>query len=377
MKISTFKAGNWVKQSEYSSFSPNRINHTWICDDEKLVFALSKADRLLGQLDAYSTQIPDIDFFIRMHKYIEATQSSRIEGTRTNISEAIQREQNIDPEKREGWREINNYINAMNYAIDELHRLPLCNRLLREAHALMMQNVRGGYKAPGEFRTVQNWIGGAKITDAIFVPPQPNEVKDLMSDLEKFLQNKDLLVPPLIKIAIAHYQFETIHPFCDGNGRIGRLLITLFLVNEGLLRKPCLYLSDFFEKNRELYYDNLLFAHNRDNLLQWLYFFLEGVIQTAGNSIETFNHIITIKENIEKEKIATLGKKANSAYRFLLYLFKQPITNTEDIATELQINKATAQRLLNDFVRLGILKEKTGYKRNRVFIFDEYFKLFE
>jgi len=376
MKISEFKAGRLVQQFQYQSFSPNKVNHEWLIDDGKLTNMLSKADYLLGQLDAFSILIPDIGFFIKMHKYREATQSSKIEGTQTNLEEAIQKMQDIEPEKREGWQEINNYINAMNYAIDELPRLPLCNRLLREAHALLLQNVRGEFKAPGEFRTSQNWIGGANLTNAIYIPPHPNEVVELMSDLEMFLQNDNLLLPPLLKIGIAHYQFETIHPFCDGNGRIGRLLITLFLVNEGLLKNPSLYLSDFFEKNRTLYYDNLMLVRLKDNMTQWLYFFLDGVIQTANDSIETFHKILKIKESIEKEKIPSLGKKVKNAHRLLQYLFSQPIICIDDLITELGINKITAHRLINDFMHLGILKESTGYKRNRIFVFDDYFSLF-
>jgi Fic family protein len=377
MQIKEFKSGQWLQEFRYNSFSPNYINHLWLVDDAQLGFLLSKANILLGELNAFSTLIPNVDFFIKMHITKEAANSSRIEGTQTNIEEALQKVQNLDPEKRNDWQEVENYIKAMNTAIDELTRLPLCNRLLRQTHAVLLQNVRGENKYRGEFRTTQNWIGGTSINDAVFIPPHPSKVLDLMSDLEKFLQNKNDFVSDLIKIAIAHYQFETIHPFCDGNGRIGRLLITLYLVNEQILCKPTLYLSDFFAKNKILYYDNLMMARHNNNLSQWLRFFLEGVIQTAENSIDTFKKIIAMREEIERNKITKLGRKTKMAQQFLLYLFGKPIVDTEDVVKGFTINKTTALRLINDFIELEILREMTGFKRNRIFMFEKYIRLFE
>ena len=331
MNIKDFKSGQWIQQYQYKSFHPHQINHPWLVDNEQLSYLLSRANILLGELNAFSTLIPDVDFFIKMHITKEAADSSRIEGTQTNIEEALQKIQNLDPEKRDDWQEVENYVTAMNHAIAELDKLPLCNRLLKQIHAILLQNVRGEQKYPGEFRISQNWIGGAGINDAVFIPPHPAEVVDLMSDLEQFLHNKNIFVPDLIKIAIAHYQFETIHPFCDGNGRIGRLLITLYLVSERISCKPTLYLSDFFAKNKTLYYDNLTMVRHQNNLTQWLRFFLEGVIQTAESSIDTFRKIITIRDGIEHNKITKLGKKTKTAQQFLRSLFGQPIVDTEDV----------------------------------------------
>jgi Fic family protein len=377
MNISRYKAGTHKKQYGYSSFSPEPINHEWILDDAKINQLLSEADRKLGELNAFSMLIPDVDFFIKMHIAKEATKSSRIEGTQTSIEEAIQRPENIDPEKRDDWQEVHNYIEAMNYAIQQLDNLPLSNRLLRQTHKKLLQGVRGKYKLPGEFRTSQNWIGGASLKDASFLPPAQDEVPDLMSDLEKFLHNEELLVPPLIRIGIAHYQFETIHPFLDGNGRLGRLLITLYLVSNKIIEKPALYLSDFFERNRQYYYDNLTVVREKNKMVQWLIFFLVGVTETAQNSIDTFNAIISLRQDVEDKKIIQLGKRVPMAMELIKYLYSKPIAAPNEIASALEINISTAHRLVQDFEKLGILKEQTGYKRNRVFVFENYLNLFK
>jgi Fic family protein len=377
MHISHYKAGTLKKQYGYYSFTPEPLNHAWILDNPKINQLLSEADRKLGELNAFSKLIPDVDFFIKMHVAKEATKSSRIEGTQTSIEEAIQSPEYIDPEKRDDWQEVHNYIEAMNFAIQQLEKLPLINRLLKQTHKKLLQGVRGKQKLPGEFRTSQNWIGGATLKDASFIPPAQDKVPDLMSDLEKFLHNEDLLVPPLIRIGIAHYQFETIHPFLDGNGRLGRLLITLYLFSNKIIEKPALYLSDFFEKNRQHYYDNLSIVREKSNMIQWLTFFLVGVAETAQNSIDTFNAIVLLRQEVEDKKIIQMGKRAPLAMELIKFLYSKPITTPNEISGVLKINISTAHRLVHDFEKLGILKEKTGYKRNRIFVFDNYLALFK
>jgi Fic family protein len=377
MDIKNFKAGMYKPQYEYKSFMPKPINIEWQVSDSSLINLLSEADIKLGELNAFSELVPDIDFFIKMHVSKEATTSSRIEGTRTNIAEAVQKAEYVNPEKRDDWQEVQNYIKAMNEAIDALATLPLSNRLLRNTHATLLQGVRGKHKQPGKFRRSQNWIGGATLADAAFIPPHHGDLMELMSDFEKFLHASNQPLPHLIRIGIAHYQFETIHPFLDGNGRIGRLLITLYMVSAGLLTRPTLYLSAFFEKNRLLYYDNLTRVRTHNDLTQWLKFFMEGVRQTAQNSIETFRAIIALRQEIEQHTILALGKKTKLAQRFLQDLYSKPITDSQETATLLSINPSTALRLIEDFIRLGILKEVTGYKRNRVFVFEQYLELFE
>ena len=376
MDISKFKAGTLKKQYGYSSFSPAILNHDWVVSNAKINNLLSQADRKLGELNAFSMLIPDVDFFIKMHITKEATKSSRIEGTQTSIEEALQTEDNINPEKRDDWQEVHNYIEAMNYAIAQLEKLPVSNRLLKHTHKKLLKGVRGKHKLPGDFRTSQNWIGGTSLNDATFIPPHHTEVGDLMSDLEKFLNNDELQVPPLIRIGIAHYQFETIHPFLDGNGRLGRLLITLYLVSNKIIDKPALYLSDFFERNRNYYYDNLTGVRTQNGLAQWLTFFLVGVLDTAQNSIETFNAIIKLRKEVEERKIIKLGKRVPLALQLIRYLYSKPIIDANEIADALKVNISTSNRLIQDFERLKILIEQTGYKRNRVFVFEEYVKLF-
>ena len=246
MDIKDFKAGSYKQGYEYYYFLPEKINHTFVWTDKNINELLEKASLKLGELNSYSRFIPDTDIFIIMHIFKEAVVSSCIEGTQTNIKEALIQENEIEPEKRNDWKEVNNYVDAMNTAIKELKTLPLSNRLIKNTHKILLSRGRGKHKNPGEFRTSQNWIGGTSIKDAVFIPPAHDKLSELFSDLELFLHNTKIKVPHLIKIAIAHYQFETIHPFLDGNGRIGRLLITLYLVSNHILDKPLLYLSDFF-----------------------------------------------------------------------------------------------------------------------------------
>ena len=376
MDIRDFQSGEYRQQYQYKSFLPSQVNHAWTLSDADLLWLLSQADRKLGELNAFSQLVPDVDYFIRMHVSKEATTSSRIEGTQTNIEEALQKIENIAPEKRDDWEEVQNYVTAMNEAIAALERLPLSGRLLKDTHRTLLQGVRGAHKLPGEFRTSQNWIGGATLKSAVFIPPHHEDVPDLMADLERFLNDQSQSVPDLIKIGIAHYQFETIHPFLDGNGRIGRLLITLYLVSSGLLVKPSLYLSAFFEQYRQQYYDYLSRARTHNDLKQWLKFFLEGIWQTSENSIQTFKAIIALRTECERQVI-TLGKKTKLAQAALQLLFSKPIVDGQDLAAALEVNISTAFRLIDDLVRLGILRESTGLKRNRVFVFQKYVALFE
>jgi len=373
MKI--FKSGNIQNQGYYKSFQPEFINKQWVLDDMEILQLLSKADRQLGRLDMYSEYIPNIDMYISMHVLKEATQSSKIEGTQTNIEEALLEKEDIIFEKRDDWEEIQHYIAAMNIAIDRLKYLPFSTRLIKETHKTLLQGARGEYKMPGEFRTSQNWIGGASINDAAFVPPVHTTVEELMSDLEKFAHNQDYYYPELLKIALIHYQFETIHPFLDGNGRVGRLLITLYLVDKGILKKPVLYLSDYFEKNRQLYYDNLMNVRTKNDLKQWIKFFLVGIIQTAKKGVETFDSILKLKKTIE-DNIQLVGNRSSHLMKIMDYLYQRPILSVTKVIELTGVSSATAYKIIDEMTKMGILKEITGSKRGKIYTFDVYIKLF-
>jgi len=374
-KAGQIKICNKNKPQQYEYFLPSYINHDFDIENKKILVYLEEATRLLGELNAYGNLIPDVGFFIQMHVVSEAVSSSKIEGTKTGMDDALLEEDEIDPEKRDDWQEVKNYITAMNHAIENLKQLPVSVRLTRETHAILLSNVRGKHKKPGEVRISQNWIGGASINTAHFIPPHDMHVMELLSDWEKFWHNEMINMPVLLKSAIGHYQFETIHPFLDGNGRIGRLLISLQLMERDFLNYPVLYISDFFETNRQAYYDSLNKVRTDNDLEQWILFFLEGIIETSKKSKMTFEKILVMRESFENG-IATLGRKSETGRALLRYLFSDPIVKIKDVEKYLEVSYTSANNLVEDFVRLGILKEKTGFSRNRLFGMDDYIKLF-
>jgi len=376
MDIKDFKAGTLRKGYRYEYFMPEKVNHAFFWTDEALNELLEQASLRLGELNSFSRFVPSSDLFIKMYVYKEAVVSSRIEGTRTNMEEAIGEEKDVDPERRDDWQEVNNYVAAMNGALDQLRSLPLSNRLIRETHRILLSSGRGGRKTPGEFRMSQNWIGGASLSDAVFIPPAHEELPELMSDLELFLHNTDIRIPHLIRIAIAHYQFETIHPFLDGNGRVGRLLIALYLVGSGVMSKPLLYLSDFFERNKALYYDNLSNVRTKNDLGQWLKYFLVGVIQTAEAAAATLKNIFELKASLDGGKILSMGRRAPQAALLLNALFVKPMVTVNDVMGVASLSAKASNDLVKAFVAQGILSESTGRQRNRVYVFDEYMSMF-
>lgn len=371
----TYKRVHPKEEIEYKSFFPTPINRPFVAHDQSTITLLEEATRLLGELNAYSRLVPDIDFFIQMHVKTEAVSSSRIEGTRTAIDEALLPEEEIDPERRDDWREVRNYITAMNWSVEELTQIPVSLRLMKETHGRLLAGVRGEHKMPGEIRKSQNWIGGSSIRTAHFVPPPHEEVPELISDWEKCWHNLSLNIPVLIKIAIMHYQFETIHPFLDGNGRIGRLLITLQLMERKFLTKPVLYISDYFEQHRQSYYELLDRVRQYNSLENWVRFFLEGIVMTSTKGKQKFEYIITLREQYE-QKISTLGRRVPRARQLLLHLFSQPIVSVKDVSRVLELTFKAGSDLVADLVDLGILQEKTGYSRNRLFEMKDYVTLF-
>ena len=376
MNLKDFKSGTLRQEYQYKSFLPEKINHTFTWDDPQINTMLEDATLALGELNAFTMIVPNVDMFIQMHIAKEANTSSKIEGTKTEMDEVLVAKSQITPEKRDDWQEVHNYIEAMNHAIKELNTLPLSNRLIKNIHAILLNSVRGEMKLPGEFRKSQNWIGGASLATAYFIPPHFEQVNELMGDFEKFLHNEEIFVPHLIKIAIAHYQFETIHPFLDGNGRIGRLLITLYLVSNGLLKKPSLYLSNFIEKNKSAYYEALTKVRTDNDLVHWIKFFLEAVISTANSGVDTFKRILSLKNEMDSI-IVGFGKKAHNASKLIEYLYQKPIISINEILEPLDISsKSTASSLVKEFEKKGILVEVTGYERNKLFAFEKYLNIY-
>ena len=371
----SFHAGKYVNQSWYNSYQPNFINRNWVLDDMSIVNLLSKADRAVGRLDMFSEYVPNIDLFISMHVYKEATKSSNIEGTQTKIEDALLEEEDVPLEKHDDWKEVQNYICALNDAILQLQTLPLSSRLIRDTHKILMSGVRGEHKSPGEFRRNQNWIGGASPTDAIFVPPVFTEIPNLITDIEDFIHNPVCDLPDLIKIALIHYQFETIHPFNDGNGRVGRLLITLYLVSKGILKRPILYLSDYLESHRQSYYDSIMGVRFNDDVGSWLRFFLEGIIKTAEKGIGALNNIMTLQKEHEEE-IKSMGSRSANALKLLDRLYQNPFIDITRASKVIGQSFPTAKTLIDCLTEKNILTEITGSKRKKKYVLSKYMEIF-
>lgn len=369
-----FKSGSIRKQKNYESFLPSFINQNFKWQSSKVDLLLSEANRYLGELNAISKRLPDIDFYVHMHIMKEATTSNQIEGTRTSINEAILPEEEVALEVIDDWHEIQNYSKALKYSIEKLAQLPLSLRLLKQTHKVLLTGVRGEHKEPGEIRRSQNWIGGSNIESAFFIPPHHNDLADLLSDFEKFIHNDELDLPHLIKAAILHYQFETIHPFLDGNGRLGRLLIILYLIDKGILEKPVLFISNYFYKYRSSYFDSLTLVRTQSDMDHWLKFFLVGVRDTAQESIKILDAIFSLRK-ISLEKIPKSSKAKNMKLILDLF-FEYPILNGKQIMEKSELSAPTVNSVLKDLIKLHIIEETTRQKRNKIYQFSEYLKLF-
>ena len=376
IEIEKFISGHYEQAYEYRYFVPNCVNDDWVWSDAGINHLLEKAAVKLGELNSFSRLVPNIDLFIQLHVAKEAVVSSKIEGTQTKMDEALLPISEIEPEKRNDWTEVNNYIRAINHAVSELETLPISSRLIKSTHRILLDGVRGTHKLPGEYRTSQNWIAGVSLSDAKFIPPHQDLVNRLMGDLENFLNNDAISLPALIKVAIAHYQFETIHPFLDGNGRIGRLLITLFLVKEKLLEKPLLYLSTHFEKRKDLYYDNLSNIRSKNDLAHWIKYFLVGVEQTATLAAESLAEILRLKENSEILIRERYGRRSTSAILLLHAMLKNPYSTVEQAASVCGITYKSANDLVKKMCEDGLISEATKQSRNRLFVFQKYLDIF-
>lgn len=376
MKLEEYDAGRYVQMKDYKAFIPSKINYNWEWSDTKLNKLLSEADRQIGELNAYSLLIPNVELYIKMHVKIEANKSSRIEGTRTTIDEDLLDIIDINPEKRDDWQEVQNYVKATNYGVERIKEdFPVCTRLIREMHKILMSGVRGEKKTPGEFRTSQNWIGGSMPSTAVYVPPPHTEMADCLTDFEKFINNDEIDTPDLIKIAIIHYQFESIHPFQDGNGRIGRLLIPLYIQSKGMLDKPCLYISDYIEKNKDTYYDTLTRVRTHNDMIGWIKFFLEAIIETSKTAKEKFRKVVEFTREMN-EVIMTMSVKPENAKKVLEVLYDEPAINRKKLSELTGITESTIKNIINNFMEKEIIVETTGYTRNQIFKFQKYTDLF-
>ena len=349
MKLETFKPGRWQQRLQYKSFEPAPVNHDWHWEDARINVLLEAANRALGELNAFSLIVPDIDLFIEMHVVKEAQTSSRIEGTQTGIDEAVLPEEQVKPEKRDDWREVRNYIDAANYAIAELRNLPLSNRLLRQTHAILLRGARGEHKQPGEFRLSQNWIGGSSLADAAFIPPHHEGVPEQMGDLEAFWHNQAIAVPHLIRIAISHYQFETIHPFLDGNGRTSRLLSTLCLYRAGYDFKRLFTISEYYDRNRSAFYHALQSVREQEmDLTGWLEYFVAG-LETQLEEVKERG-----KKAIQLDVLATERQLNARQVDALRYLLLQELMSIQDFE---RIHPSVARRTLQRDLKDLLVKE--------------------
>ena len=376
MKLEEYRSGEYVKMNDYKAFIPSKINYNWGWDDTKLDKLLAEANRQIGELNAYSLLIPNVDLYIKMHVKIEANKSSRIEGTRTTVEEDLLDVTDINPEKRDDWEEVQNYVKATNYGVQRIKDgFPVCTRLIRELHKILMQGVRGEHKTPGEFRTSQNWIGGSMPSNAVYVPPPHTEIAECLTDFEKFINNEEIDTLDLIKIAILHYQFESIHPFLDGNGRIGRLLIPLYIQSKGMLDKSCLYISDYIERNKDTYYDMLTRVRTHNDMIAWIKFFLEAVIETSKTAKEKFRNVVELTMEMDKV-IVNLPVKSDNVKKVIDVLYNEPVINIKKLYDITKIKEGTIKNIINCLLENNIIVETTGYSRNQIFTFQKYTDLF-
>lgn len=374
-RIGTWKTETLVGEKPYRAYLPQPLPPTPPLVMEQLYPYLDKANTALGRLDGISYILPDPSLFLYMYIRKEAVLSSQIEGTQSSLSDLLLFEVEEAPGAPiDDVTEVSCYVSAMNYGLARLKEFPLSLRLIRELHMRLMDNARGGDKQPGEFRKTQNWIGGSWPHQATFVPPPPQQMMDALNDFERFLHDDTVQLPALVRAALAHVQFETIHPFLDGNGRLGRLLITFILCEEGVLSEPLLYLSLYFKANRQAYYDHLQNVRTTGDWESWIVFFLEGVIETAGQATKTAQSMMRLFED-DRKAIEVSGRQTAAILTIHAYLQRQPVTNTSRIRDACGVSLPTVLRSLATLEELGIVRETTGKERHKIFAYDKYLSL--
>lgn len=368
-----YRSGEYISnlsgEAMYKSFRPAPLPPEIDIDNE-MVTLLTSATKALATLDTLSSYIPNMNLFVSMYVRKEALLSSQIEGTQATLEDVL--DPLIEKNANQNVADVVNYIKATEFALERMNTLPLCNRLIKETHEVLMSGVRGNEKNPGEFRTSQNWIGaaGSSLKNARYIPPNPDDMVNAMSDLEKYINSDDSL-DLLVQAALLHYQFETIHPFLDGNGRVGRLLITLFLIEKKVLNSPALYISYYLKKNRIEYYDRMSEVRNKDNYEQWIKFFLNAIKESADESVDTINKLYSL-HGTNIEKINAMGRAAKNARAVFDYLEQNPIIDIGKTAEELNLAFSTVSLAVNRLVDVGILVQANNANRNRVYAYEDY-----
>lgn len=375
LRVGKYLKSSAVAGERYNTYIPQPLPFSPALDMADIYPLLEKANVALGRLDGMSMVLPDPSLFLYMYVRKEAVLSSQIEGTQSSLSDLLLYESDASPGAPfDDVAEVSSYVSALNYGLERITELPLSLRLIREIHEKLMSNTRGGTKQPGQFRTSQNWIGGSRPGNARFVPPPAEELMACLDNFEKFLHDETLKLPTLIKAAIAHVQFETIHPFLDGNGRLGRLLITFILCNEKVLNEPLLYLSLYLKANRQAYYDHLQSVRETGDWESWIIFFLTGVAETAKQATETAQTIIKLF-NTDKRTIEASGKSTSAVLTIHQYMQKHPISNTSKIRTACSVSLPTVLRSMSALEELGMIKEITGKERHKIFVYDKYLNI--
>lgn len=373
-RIGFLKKSSAVAGETYEAYIPKPLPPSPPLDMSRLYPLLDKAATAMGRLDGMSMVLPDAYLFLYMYIRKEAVLSSQIEGTQSSFSDLLLYENEEAPGAPiDDVTEVSCYVAAMNHGLERLKNFPLSLRLIREIHKILMHNARGGNKLPGEFRSSQNWIGGTRPGNARFVPPPPEDLMETLDNFEKFLHDSNVKMPALIKAALTHVQFETIHPFLDGNGRLGRLLITFILCHEGVLNQPLLYLSLYFKTNRQQYYDHLQSVRKTGDWESWVEFFLTGVIETAEQATETAKNILKLFDD-DRDSITACGNSA-AVLTVHNYLQNQPISSTTKIRDKCELSLPTVLRSLRTLEAIGIVREITGKERNKIFVYDHYINI--
>ena len=376
MKLYSNRAGSiYHVQSDYDCFIPKSLNDVSINIDDEMLDLLNESNHLLGKLDGVAVNLPDRDLFISMYVEKEAVVSSQIEGTQASLSDVLQKN---NSEKRKETEEIVNYVHSLNYGLKLMDSLPLSIRYLREIHKELLKGARGENKNPGELRHSQNWIGprGCTLSTATFVPPSVDKMIEALNDLEIYM-NSDNNISSLIKIALIHYQFETIHPFLDGNGRLGRLLIILWLKYSNYLNFPLLYLSLYFKQNRTEYYSLLMDVRFKGKYEEWIKFFLKGIVEIAANSIDTITKIVLLKEEVNNKINSLTFKNKDTYFNVVNYLYRRPYFTSNDLIDEFKLTKPTVSKIINELVELGIVVPTSSKQRYVTYKYERYVEILE